>query len=143
MAGKDIQNYLEKLGIDIDSGEMQVFRAVLLAAGGTEKPADYSEVAASLETITNKIFTKAYIYRQLKSLDESQFIKIRNTSPRTYMVVHSSLSEALESKKNAEETESLKRKQEIELTFKQLSKINSQELALMLHEQFFSFRKEE
>ncbi|MFW9814261.1 MAG: hypothetical protein ACFFF9_17495 [Candidatus Thorarchaeota archaeon] len=135
MVDKEIQNYLEKLGIDMNSGEMQVFRAVLLAAGGTERPVDYSEVAATLETITKKTFTKAYIYRQLKSLDTSQFIEIRNTNPRTYTIVHTSLREALESKKHEEEDESLKRKQELEITYKQLGKIKSQELALMLHEQ--------
>jgi hypothetical protein len=135
MVDKEIQNYLEKLGIDINSGEMQVFRAVLRAAEGTEKPVGYSEVETTLEAITNKTFTKAYIYRQLKSLNESKFIRIRNTRPRTYTVVHTLLEEALESKKKEEEAENLKRRQELNATYKQLGKIKSQELALMLHKQ--------
>jgi hypothetical protein len=135
MASDEIQNYLEKLGVDMNSGEMQVFRAVLMAAGETEEPVGYSEVAASLEAIVNKTLTKAYIYRQLKSLDESKFIQIRNTNPRTYAVVHAGLREALESRKRAEENERMKKKQGLETTYKELGRIKSQELALMLHQQ--------
>ncbi|MFW9814260.1 MAG: hypothetical protein ACFFF9_17490 [Candidatus Thorarchaeota archaeon] len=135
MMNAEIKSVLERLGIDINSGEMQVFRAVLLAAGGTENPVGYSEVAAALESITKKTFTKAYIYRQLKSLDESQFIKIRNTHPRTYTVADTSLREALEAKIIAEKGESVDRKQELESRYKQLGKIKSQELALLMHKQ--------
>ena len=64
----------EKLGVDITSSEMQVFRAVLIAAGGINKPASYNEIATSLESIAGKKYTKAYIYRRLNSLEEDGFI---------------------------------------------------------------------
>ena len=141
MASTELWEFLEKLGIDMNSGEMQVFTAILKAAGETEKPVGYSDVVAALESMTKKTFTKAYIYRQLKSLDESKFIKIRNTNPRTYLVEHDRLREALESRMETEETVSIQRKQEIELTYKQLGAIKSQELVLMLHKQLTGNQK--
>jgi len=136
VASKNLQTKLEKLGVDMSSSEMQVFRAVLMAAGSTEKPVNYHEIATSLESIANKKYTKAYIYRRLNSLEEGGFI-IADTihSPRTYTVTESSVATALESRRKEKLSENLTRRQEITTRINRLKSLKSQDLALMLHKQ--------
>ena len=118
------------------SSQMQVFRAVLLAAGGTSKPARYGEIASSLESLAKKKFTKAYIYRQLRELEESGFIIIDTIStPRTYTITESTISKTLESERQEKVFESVARKQDLTEKLNRLKTIKSQELALMLHKQ--------
>ncbi|MFW9788401.1 MAG: hypothetical protein ACFFE2_11615 [Candidatus Thorarchaeota archaeon] len=136
MTTKKFQNNLEKIGIDMDSSEMQVFRAVLFAAGGTDKYVNYTEIAASFESLANKKFTKAYIYRRLRDLEESGLIVIDDIhSPRTYAVVESSVANALEVKRKERLSESLERRQELTTMMNRLRFVKSQDLALMLHKQ--------
>lgn len=136
MATKRVLSNLEKLGVDIDSSDMQVFRAVLVAAVGTDKYVKYGEIAASLESIANKKYTKAYIYRRLSELEESGFLAVDNIrSPRTYAIVETSVAKALEAKRNEKLSESLTKRQELTTMINRLKSVKSQELALMLHKQ--------
>ncbi len=127
---------LEKLGVDMTSSEMQVFKAVLVAAGGISTPTTYNEIASSLESIVGRKYTKAYVYRQLNSLEENGFIivDIINT-PRTYTITDSSVVEALEAKRKSKLSESLLRKKDVTARINQLESIKKQELALMFHKQ--------
>ncbi|MFW9963600.1 MAG: hypothetical protein ACFFCX_08555, partial [Candidatus Sifarchaeia archaeon] len=90
MSIKKYQKILEHLGVDISSSEMQVFQAVLIAAGGTSRYVNYKEIVDKLKEIANKRFTKAYIYRRLNDLEEQGFITIDTIhTPRTYSISES------------------------------------------------------
>jgi hypothetical protein len=133
---KKSRSNLEKLGVDINSSEMQVVRAVLVAAGGADKYVQYMEIAASLESLANKKYTKAYIYRRLSDLEKSGFIVMDNIrSPRTYAIVETSVAKALEAKRTEKLSESLSQKQDLTTKLNRLKFVRSQELALMLHKQ--------
>lgn len=136
MASKKLQSSLERLGVDINSSEMQVFQAVLMAAGGTGKPVKYNEIADSLESLANKKFTKAYIYRRLSDLEERGFI-IADTihTPRVYTITESSVVKALETKRKGKLSEILTNRQDLNTKLNRLKSVKSQELALMLHKQ--------
>ncbi len=136
MSTKKFQSDLDALGVDITTNEMQVFRAVLLAAGGTGKPVQYGEIAQSFESMVKKKYTKAYIYRQLKNLEENGFI-VADTfqTPRAYMITEPSLAKALETRRNAKMAENLKKKQDLTTKLNRLREIKKQDLALLLHNQ--------
>jgi len=130
------QGNLEKLGVDMNSSHMQVFRAILMAAGGTNKPVKYGEISSSLESITEKKYTKAYIYRRLNGLEENRFIIIETIhTPRTYTITDSSVAKALEAKRQDKLSVNLIKKQDLTTKLNRLKAVKSQELALMLHNQ--------
>ena len=135
MSSKRLMTTLQKLGVDMSSSEMQVFRAVLMAAKGTEKSVNYHEIATSLESIDRK-YTKAYIYRRLRNLEEDGFV-IADTihSPRTYTITESSVAKALNSRRKERLSESLTKRQDLTTKLNRLRSVKSQELALMLHKQ--------
>ncbi|MGY5864191.1 MAG: hypothetical protein RTV41_06270 [Candidatus Thorarchaeota archaeon] len=136
MSSKQILSNLEKLGVDMNSSEMQVFRAVLIAAGGTGKPVKFSEISTSLESIIDRKFTKAYIYRRLNDLEKNGFITIDTiNTPRTYTIVEASLAKTLETKRKKKLAERLTEKQDITTKLSRLQSVKKQELALMLHKQ--------
>ena len=136
VSNKEFQRSLEKLGMDMTSSKMHVFRAVLLAAGGTGKPTRYGEIASSLESIAKKKFTKAYIYRQLSELEEAGLIIINTiTTPRTYSITESTISKTLEFERQEKVSESEAKRQDLTTKLNRLKPIKSQELALMFHKQ--------
>ncbi len=134
MASKRIQNNLDRLGIDMTSSQMQVFRAVLMAAGGPSKPAIYVDIAKSLESVVGRKFTKAYIYRRLQNLEESRFISVDTIhSPRTYTITESGVADALDTRRREKLSEYLTKKQELIERLDQLQSFRAQQLAIMLH----------
>lgn len=136
VASKKLQTALERLGVDMSSSEMQVFRAVLMAAGGTERPVNYRKIATNLESIANKKYTKAYIYRRLHDLEEDGFIIADNIhSPRTYMITESSVAKALDSRRKQKLSETLTMRQDLTTNLNRFKSVKSHELALMLHKQ--------
>jgi len=136
VSSKKFQSNLEKLGIDTTSSEMQVFRAVLLAAGCTSRSVNYDEIVRSLEEIANKRYTKAYIYRRLNDLEEQGFITIDTIhTPRTYSITETGVAKALETKRKVKLADHLTKKQEVTTKLNRLKSVKSQELALMLHKQ--------
>lgn len=137
MNNKEFKSNLERLGVDLSSSEMQVFKAVF-AAGGMNKSVKYGEIASSLESMTGrkKPFTKAYIYRRLNELAQSGFIAVDTIStPRTYTITEVNVERALESIRQEKLSESLKQRQEITTQLNRLKHVRGQELALMLHKQ--------
>lgn len=136
MSNKKYLSDLEKLGVDMNTSEMQVFRAVLFAAEGTGKPVKFEKISTSLESIVNKKFTKAYIYRQLNNLEENGFIVVDSiNTPRTYTIVESNIAKALETKRQGKLSEKLTKRQEITTILNRLKSVKSDELAIMLHKQ--------
>lgn len=134
MASKKFQSNLEGLGIDMTSSQMQVFQAILLAAGGTGKPVKYGNVSSSLELVAGKKYTKAYIYRRLHDLEENEFIDIDTIhTPRTYSITESSVAKALETIRQNKLSENLAKKQELTTRLNRLNSVRAQQLAIMLH----------
>ena len=122
------------LGIDMSSSQMQVFRAVLMAAGGTSKPAEFEDISSSLESIIGKPFTKAYIYRRLHDLEESGFITVDTIhAPRTYTITESSVAKTLEEKLRNRLSDHQIKKQELTARLNHLQSFRAQQLAIMLH----------
>ncbi|MHA2221604.1 MAG: hypothetical protein ACXAAO_06055 [Candidatus Thorarchaeota archaeon] len=119
----------------MSSSEMQVFRAVLLAAGGMGKSVRFDEIATSLESIVKK-FTKAYIYRRLNDLVENGFIIVDSIqTPRNYSITESNIAKALETKRQRKLAESLTSRQDFITKLERLKSAKSQGLAIMLHKQ--------
>ncbi|MHA2158178.1 MAG: hypothetical protein ACXABE_04730, partial [Candidatus Thorarchaeota archaeon] len=136
MSSDRFQSDFEKLGVDMNSSQMQVFRAVLIAAGGTGKSVKYDEIAKCLESIVDKKFTKAYIYRRLNDLEKDLFISVDTiNSPRTYSVTESSIAKALDAKRLKKLSESLTKREDITTKLNRLKSIHGQGLAIMLHKQ--------
>ncbi len=134
MASKKVQNNLDMLGIDMTSSQMQVFQAILAAAGGIGKPANYGEISSSLESVAGKKYTKAYIYRRLHDLEDDGFISADTIhSPRTYTITESTVAKALEAKRNDKLSESLARRQELTTQLNRLRTVRTQQLAILLH----------
>lgn len=96
----------------------------------------YGEISSSLESITEKKYTKAYIYRRLNDLEENRFIIIETIhTPRTYTITDSSVAKALEAKRQDKLSVNLIKKQDLTTKLNRLKAVKSQELALMLHNQ--------
>ncbi|MFW9807019.1 MAG: hypothetical protein ACFFFK_09860 [Candidatus Thorarchaeota archaeon] len=136
MVTKKLQTDLERLGVDLNSSEMQVFQAVLVAAGRAGKFVNYKEIASSLEKLADRRYTKAYIYRRLNDLEEREFITVDDIhSPRTYAVLESGLSSAFETLRVMKLSENLENRQKVSTMINRLNSVKSEELALMLHRQ--------
>lgn len=136
MASKKFQRNLERLDVDIDSSQMQVFRSILAAAGGTGKPVKYGEIVDSLESLAGKKYTKAYIYRRLNDLAERDFIVVDTIhTPRTYTINESNVEKALNTMRQDKLSETLTKKQNLTSKLNHLKSVKSQELAIMLHHQ--------
>lgn len=96
----------------------------------------YGEISSSLESITEKKYTKAYIYRRLNDLEENRFIIIETIhTPRTYTITDSSVAKALEAKRQDKLSVNLIKKQDLTTKLHRFKAVKSQELALMLHNQ--------
>jgi hypothetical protein len=136
LVSRKIHSNLERLGVDMNSSEMQVFRAILFAARGTDKPVNYDDVVSGLESITNKKYTKAYIYRRLNALAESGFIMVDKIhTPRMYTITETSVAKALDAKRRDKLSKSLTKRQDLTTRLNRLKSVKCQDLALMLYNQ--------
>ncbi|NHI89887.1 MAG: transcriptional regulator [Candidatus Thorarchaeota archaeon] len=134
MPSKKVKSDLELLGIDLSASQMQTFQAVLYAAGSTRKAVEYDQIAEHLETQAGKKFTKAYVYRQLRDLEEIGLIKTDTIArPRNYSITESSVAKALESQRLKKISEYLTLRQDLTTNLNRLRATNPQDLAIMLH----------
>ena len=134
MPSKKVKSDLELLGIDLSASQMQTFQAVLFAAGSTRKAVKYDQIAGHLETQAGRKFTKAYIYRQLKDLEDAGLIKTDTIArPRNYSITESSVAKALESRRLKKISEYLTLRQDLTTNLNRLKTTNPQELAIILH----------
>jgi DNA-binding PadR family transcriptional regulator len=134
MPTKKAKRDLELLGVDLNSSQMQVLRAVLLAAGGTGNTVGYNQISKHLESLAGRKFTKAYIYRQLRDLEETGFI-VTDTfaNPRTYAIAETTVAKSLEAKRQKKLAETLTLRQNLTTKLNRLRTTNSQELAIVFH----------
>ena len=72
-AGQDKGDF-HILGIDLDSSQMMVLKAVMAAAGGPLILVTYKEIDVHLQKLQKKKYSKAYIYRQLAELEKEGYI---------------------------------------------------------------------
>jgi Fe2+ or Zn2+ uptake regulation protein len=122
---------LAKLGVDMNSSQMMVFKAIIDAAGSLSKPVTYQEVIEALGKLTNKGYKKAYMYRQLNRLAEEGFIIIDAFQhPQRYSIVESALSIALKKKSQHELSQLLSKRQTITTQMNLLEAANPEEVAI-------------
>jgi len=135
MSEKD-QHDLDRLGVDLNSNQIQVFRAILTAAGGPDKTVSYGDIDSNLVSLFEKKYTKAYIYRTLNELEKDGFITIDTIrTPRTYAITETNVMTALEVKRKEEHSSRLTKQEELTTKLNRLKETKSQDLALMLHKQ--------
>jgi Fe2+ or Zn2+ uptake regulation protein len=122
---------LAKLGIDMNSSQMIVFKAVIAAGGSLSKPVTYQEVVETLQRVMNKGYKKAYIYRQINSLADEGFIVIDAIQhPQRYSVVESTLSIALKKISQHELSQLLSKRQHITTQMNLIDTTNPEEVAI-------------
>jgi Fe2+ or Zn2+ uptake regulation protein len=122
---------LAKLGVDMNSSQMMVFRAVIKAAGGLSKPVTYKEVAVALRKLSDKKYTKAYVYRQLNSLEEEGFIIVDSIQhPQCYSVSESTLSGAIKRKSQQALSQLLSKRQDMKTQLNLLETANPEDVAI-------------
>ncbi len=122
---------LARLGVDLNSGQMMVFKAIITAAGGLSKSVTYKEVADAIKIGADKIYSKAYVYRQLNSLEEEGFIIVDAIQhPQRYGISESALSTALKRKSQHSLSKLLSKRQEITTQLNLLETANPEEVAI-------------
>lgn len=131
-----------QLGIDWDSSQMMVLKAVMAAAGGPSKFVTYKEVAAQLEKLENKKFTKAYIYRSLSDLENEKFIVVDTIQhPRRFAISEAGTVKALETKREEMLSKSKTKRQEVTTKQDLLTTTNPEEIAMALYNQLVGLNR--
>jgi hypothetical protein len=122
---------LAKLGVDMNSGQMMVFKAIITAARGISKSVTYKEVADTIKKGADKKYSKTYIYRQLGSLEEEGFIIVDAVQhPQRYSISESVLSNALKRKSQQTLSKLLSKQQDITTKLNLLETANPEEVAI-------------
>jgi Fe2+ or Zn2+ uptake regulation protein len=122
---------LAKLGVDMNSSQMIVFKAIITAAGGLSKSVTYKEVADEIMKVADKKYTKAYLYRQLRGLEEEGFIVVDAIQhPQRYSASESALSNALKRKSQRTLSKLLSKRQDITTQLNLLETANPEEVAI-------------
>jgi len=122
---------LQRLQVDMNSSSMMIFRAVLMAAGGTSKPVTYAAISEALKKSVHKKYTKAYVYSQLNSLEEEGFISIDTVQhPKQYMIVESSVADALKRRSQRAISELICKRERITAKLDLLEKAAPQDIAI-------------
>jgi Fe2+ or Zn2+ uptake regulation protein len=122
---------LAKIGVDMNSNQMMVFKAVLVAADGLSKQVTYQDVADVLKKTSDKKYSKAYVYRQLSSLEEEGFIIMDPVQhPQRYSVIESSVSNALKRKSQQTISKLLKKRQDLTTQVNLLETVNPEDVAI-------------
>lgn len=131
MTGGKSTEILERLQIDMNSSHMMVFKAVLLAAGGTSKPVSYAAIRDALERLTRKRYTKGYVYSRLNALEEEGFISVDDIQhPKQYMVIESSVADAVKCRSQRIISELISKRQAIVSKLNLLETAASQDIAI-------------
>jgi len=122
---------LSKLGVDMNSTQMMVFKAMVIAAGGNSKPLTYANIAEVLERLTQKKYTRGYIYRHLSALQAEGFISVDEIQhPNIYTITESGVSHALKIKSQQVMSNMLSKRQSIVTRLNLLDTTNPQDVAI-------------
>ena len=125
---------LAKLGVDLNSSQMMVFKAIVTAAGALSKSVTYKEVADALKKGTNKEYSKAYIYRQLSNLEEDGFISVDAVQhPQQYSISESTLFNALKRKSQHTLSQLLSKREDITKQLSLIETANPEEVAITVY----------
>ena len=125
------------LGIDINSTQMVMFKAIMDAAGGPSKPVNHREIEARFEKIQGKKYSRAYIYRQLKQLEEEGYITTEQElgQARGYQIQESEIIKMLSRKKEDAASELQGKKEDLSQKLQILQNVNAESTAFLLYNQ--------
>jgi DNA-binding PadR family transcriptional regulator len=134
LADKVDSSNFSRLGIDINSSQMMMLRAVLAATRGPSKSATYKEITEHLQKLEKKKYTKAYIYRQLSDLKDEGYLVIDSVqTPRKYVISESGIVKSLEKKRKESLSRQLARKQEVATKLNLLKTTSLENVAFILY----------
>ncbi|TFG34067.1 hypothetical protein EU527_05135 [Candidatus Thorarchaeota archaeon] len=136
MSKRGTEKNLEKIGIDMNSNVMMVFKAILLAAGGFSNYITYREIETQLKVLDRKKYTKAYLYRLLSELEDGEFITVDPIQhPKQFTITKIGLIKAIEKKRNKILSILLSNRQDLTTKYNLLKIINPQDLAITAYNQ--------
>ncbi|TFH04594.1 MAG: hypothetical protein E4H14_14400 [Candidatus Thorarchaeota archaeon] len=144
MTSRGDSSDFNRLGIDVDSSQMMILKAVMAAAGGPSKFVSYKEIAEHLQKLEKKKYTKAYIYRHLSDLKDEGYLVIDSVqTPRGYAISESGIISSFDKKQKEALSERLVKKQEITTKFNRLKIVSSANIAYFLYNQLMGVESAE
>ncbi|TFG33915.1 hypothetical protein EU527_05905 [Candidatus Thorarchaeota archaeon] len=133
---KNIEEILERIGFDLNSNVMMVFRAILLASGSLGNYTTFREIETQLREMGEKRYTKAYLYRLFKELEEDELIIVDAIHrPKRFAITKIGLIRALEKRRNELLSTLLMKRQDLTVKYNLLGKTNTQDLAITMYNQ--------
>jgi len=135
-AGKD-KGEFHILGIDLDSSQMMVLKAVMAAAGGPSILVTFKEINAHLQKLQKKKYSKAYIYRQLADLEKEGYIVSEQDlgKAREFQISESAMVKSLSKKREQVESDLLVKKQQILAKLELLKTTSSESISFVVYNQ--------
>ena len=127
-----------RLGIDVDSSQMMILKAVMAAAGGPSIFVTYKEIAEHLQKLEKKKkpYTKAYIYRHLSDMNDEGYLVIDSVqTPRRYAISESGIVSSFGLKQKEALSNLRTKRQEITTRLNLLKTVNSENIAFILYNQ--------
>ncbi|MGY5860621.1 MAG: hypothetical protein RTU63_14725 [Candidatus Thorarchaeota archaeon] len=137
MASRGELDDFSRLGIDVDSSQMMVLKAVMAAAGGPSIFVSYKEIAEHLQKLEKKKkpYTKAYVYRHLSEMNDEGYLVVDVQTPRKYAISESGIIKSLKEKQKKALSNLQLERQEITTKLKRLKTVNSESIAFVLYNQ--------
>lgn len=133
MVDNDLRRDLALLGIDVSSNDFLVFQALLQAAGGEGRPVTYNMIVPVLEALSERTFTKAYVYRCLNNLEQQGLIIVDSIHhPRQYSVSEGGLRVAVRKMKEKKREVLISEKNELTNKLSLLRNASPMDVALTL-----------
>ncbi len=114
-----------------------MFKAIMAAAGGLSKPVTYREIDEQFEKIQGKKYSRAYIYRQLKQLEDEGYIVTEEElgQARGYQILESEIQKMLSRKKEEVTSELTRKKEVLAQKLLILQNVNAESTAFLLYNQ--------
>ncbi|MCK5390115.1 MAG: hypothetical protein KAJ36_06475, partial [Candidatus Thorarchaeota archaeon] len=135
MSKDEARGNLQQLGLDVDSSQMML-KGLMAAAGGPSKFVTYKEIAAHLEKLEKKKYTKAYIYRRLTDLENEGFIVVDTIQhPKQFSISEAGIVRSLKKKRKMMLSEIETKRQEVTTKQKLLTTTNPENVAMVLYNQ--------
>ncbi len=136
MSKDEARGNLQQVGVDVDSSQMMVMKALMAAAGGPSKFVTYKEIAVYLEKLEKKKYTKAYIYRRLTDLENEGFIVVDTIQhPKQFSISEAGIVKALEKKREKMLSRTQTKRKEVLAKQNLLTTTNPEDVAMALYNQ--------
>ena len=124
---------LEMIGLDTGSNEFLVFEAIMQATDGGRTHTVYSDLRSHVDELSNDSFTKAYIYRCLKSLEMEGLVQVDAVHhPKRFSVNQGELAKTIERMSSDRLTTLEMDRDRIRQDLEHLNNTNISETAIML-----------